>query len=144
VPSRRVLAQQIHDVQTPHMSAYLAHIAINSDDDAATRRFWEQVFDLTFTDWGPPGFARAPLQPGREAVAAVQSRRALIPGVRTTGPEVTLGVDDVELVLRRVIDHGGRIVMERTTIPTVGDLAFVTDPSENIVGVIQYSRDNAV
>ncbi len=28
--------------------------------------------------------------------------------------------------------------MEGTTIPSVGDLAFVADPSGNIVGVMQY------
>ncbi len=122
------------------MPAYLAHIAINTDDDSATRRFWEQAFDWTFTDWGPPGFARAPLPTGREAVAAVQARRELIPGARTTGPEVTLGVDDLDQVLRRVLEHQGRIIMERTTIPGVGDLAFVADPSGNIVGVMQYQR----
>jgi predicted enzyme related to lactoylglutathione lyase len=122
------------------MPAYLAHLAINCDDDAATRRFWEHVFDWTFTDWGPPGFARAPLQPGAEVVAAVQRRRELIPGARTTGPEVTLGVDDLGLVLQRVLEHQGGIVMERTTIPTVGDLAFVSDPSGNVVGVIQYQH----
>ena len=35
---------------------------------------------------------------------------------------------------------GGRVVMERATIPGVGDLVFVADPSGNVVGVIQYVR----
>ena len=122
------------------MPAYLSHLAINTDDDLATRRFWEQVFDWTFTDWGPPGFARAQLPAGREVVAAVQTRRELVPGARATGPEVTLGVDDLSHVLARVLEHRGRIVMEPTTIPTVGDLAFVADPSGNIVGVMQYQH----
>jgi predicted enzyme related to lactoylglutathione lyase len=30
--------------------------------------------------------------------------------------------------------------MDRTTIPSVGDLAFLTDPSGNVVGVIEYAR----
>jgi predicted enzyme related to lactoylglutathione lyase len=122
------------------MPAYLAHIAINTDDDGPTRRFWEQAFDWTFTDWGPPGFARAALPTGPEVVAAVQARRELVPGARFTGPEVTLGVDDLDQVLRHVAEHRGRIVMERTTIPGVGDLAFVADPSGNVVGVMQYVR----
>jgi len=119
------------------MPAYLAHIAINADDDGVTRLFWERVFDWTFTDWGPPGFARAPLPPSREVVAAVQARCELVTGVRTTGPQVTLSVDDLDLVLRRVLEHERRIVMGRTTIPNVGDLAFVSDRSDNVVGVMQ-------
>jgi predicted enzyme related to lactoylglutathione lyase len=122
------------------MPAYLAHIAINTDDDSTTRHFWERTFDWTFTDWGPAGFARAPLPAGRDVVAAVQARRELIPGARATGPEVTLGVDDLDQVLRRVLEHQGRIVMERTAIPDVGDLAYVADPSGNVVGVMQYQR----
>jgi predicted enzyme related to lactoylglutathione lyase len=31
--------------------------------------------------------------------------------------------------------------MERSTVPGVGDLAFLADPSGNLVGVIQYARD---
>ncbi len=53
------------------MPVYLAHIAIDTDDDSTTRRFWEQTFDRTFTDWGPPGFARAPRHTAREVAAAV-------------------------------------------------------------------------
>jgi predicted enzyme related to lactoylglutathione lyase len=120
------------------MPAFLAHIAINADDDGATRLFWSDVFDWQFTDWGPPGFPRAPLPPGREVVAAVQGRRELVAGVRTSGPEVTLGVEDLDEVLRRVLAHHGEVVMARTTIPGVGDLAFVADPSGNVVGVMQY------
>jgi len=48
------------------MRAYLARIAINTDDESTTRRFWEQTFDRTFTDCGPPGFARAPRHTVRE------------------------------------------------------------------------------
>jgi hypothetical protein len=32
------------------MPVYLAHIAINTDDDSTTRRFWEETFDRTSTD----------------------------------------------------------------------------------------------
>ena len=74
-----------------------------------------------------------------EFVAAVQTRRELLPGVRTNGPEVTIEVDDLGDVLARVEELGGAVVMERATIPSVGDLAFLTDPSGNLVGVIEYA-----
>ena len=63
-----------------------------------------------------------------------------MPGLRTNGPEVTIEVDDIGAVLERVAELGGRVVMDRVTIPSVGDLAFLTDPSANLVGVIQYAR----
>jgi hypothetical protein len=35
---------------------------------------------------------------------------------------------------------GGRVVMEKTTIPGVGDLAWLEDPSGNIVGAMRYTE----
>ncbi len=121
------------------MAGRVTHIAINVDDDGPTRHFYEELFGWHFEDWGPPGFARATLQPANTMVAAVQGRRDLVPGTRTTGPEVTIAVDDLAAVLDRVDEREGHVVMDRVSIPTVGDLCFLADPSGNVVGVIQYT-----
>ncbi len=121
------------------MPGRVSHIAINTDDDAATQAFYEGLFDWRFEP-SYPGFVRTVLPTAAEVVAAVQTRRELVPGVRTNGPEVTIEVDDLGDVLARVEGLGGRLVMDRVTIPSVGDLAFLTDPSANLVGVIEYAR----
>jgi predicted enzyme related to lactoylglutathione lyase len=118
----------------------VTHIAVNADDDGATRAFYEALFEWRFELYYP-GFVRTPLPAADEMVAAVQKRRELLPGIRTNGPEVTIEVDDLRAVLGRVVGLGGRILMERSTVPGVGDLAFLADPSGNLVGVIQYARD---
>jgi uncharacterized protein len=105
-----------------------------------TEAFYEELFDWRFEP-AYPGFARTALPPADEMVAAIQSRRELVPGVRTNGPEVTIEVDDLNVVLAQVDRLGGRVVMARATIPDVGDLVFVADPSGNLVGVIEYARD---
>ena len=121
------------------MPGRVCHIAINTDDDDATRAFYEGLFDWRFEPYYP-GFVRTSLPAATEVVAAVQTRRELLPGVRTNSPEVTIEVDDLGVVLERVEELGGRVVMDRTTIPSVGDLAFLSDPSGNLVGVIEYAR----
>jgi uncharacterized protein len=118
----------------------VTHIAVNADDDGATRAFYEALFEWRFELYYP-GFVRTPLPAADEMVTAVQKRRELLPGIRTNGPEVTIEVDDLRAVLGRVVGLGGRILMERSTVPGVGDLAFLADPSGNLVGVIQYARD---
>jgi predicted enzyme related to lactoylglutathione lyase len=120
----------------------VTHIAINRDDNGPTQRFYEELFDWRFEPWGPAGFARMVLPVPSEMVAALQGRRDVVEGVRTTGPEVTIEVDDLTAVLSRVEELGGRVVMERVTIPTVGDLTFVADPSGNVVGVIEYRKSD--
>jgi predicted enzyme related to lactoylglutathione lyase len=118
----------------------ITHIAINADDEGVTQGFYEDLFDWRFES-AYPGFARTAIPPPDEMVAAVQSRRELLPGVRTTGPEVTIEVNDLNVVLAQVDRLGGRVVMPRATIPDVGDLVFVADPSGNVVGVIEYVRE---
>lgn len=121
------------------MPAYPAHFSINLDDEEAGRAFYSAVFGWSYTDWGPPGFAQVDLDPAaaRPMLGAIQGRRALLE-VPTNGPEVTFAVDDVDAVVRAVREHGGRVLMEKATIPGVGDLVFFADPSDNIIGAMRY------
>jgi predicted enzyme related to lactoylglutathione lyase len=58
--------------------------------------------------------------------------------VRTVGFECTFAVDDVDAVSEAVVEHGGRILMEKTTIDGVGDLVWFADPDGNAVGAMRY------
>src|SRR4051812_100838 len=119
------------------MPSQLTHAAINADDIEAARRFYEAVYGWRFTPWGPPDFLRCELDTG---VVAIQQRRELIPGVRTNGFECTMAVDDVRTVMDATVANGGRVVMEPATIPTVGELVFVADPSGTVSGAMRYER----
>ena len=74
------------------MSTDIAHFAINADDPEASLRFYEALFGWRFEPWGPPGFFRMQRESG--PVIALQQRRDL-GGVRMTGFECTVAVDDV-------------------------------------------------
>jgi predicted enzyme related to lactoylglutathione lyase len=52
----------------------VTHIAVNADDDGATRAFYEALFEWRFELYYP-GFVRTPLPAADEMVAAVQKRR---------------------------------------------------------------------
>jgi predicted enzyme related to lactoylglutathione lyase len=117
------------------------HFAINADELARARRFYERVFGWRFEAWGPPGFFMiATGDPGPSAVlGSLQQRRELVPGKRMTGYECTIAVEaDVEKVAAAVKANGGRVVMEKSTIPGVGDLIFFEDPEGNLAGAMRY------
>lgn len=120
----------------------LAHVALNSDDPTADRRFYEAVFGWRFTAWGPPGFYRVeaddPLGPG--VTAAIQQRRELSPGRPSYGLEGTVAVDDVEATAAAVVGAGGSILQPGTTIAGVGHLVWFADPSGNVMGAMQYDQ----
>jgi predicted enzyme related to lactoylglutathione lyase len=116
----------------------IAHVAINADDVGRSRNFYERLFDWRFEPWGPPGFYQIETPGAPKLLAALQQRRTLVPGVRTAGFECTVAVDDVQATLAAAVTLGGRIVMEPVVIPTVCELAFIEDPSGNILGVARY------
>ena len=121
------------------MTSNLSHFAINADDVAASRVFYESVFGWTFSAWGPPGFFQIETgsadEPGVQG--ALQQRRELVGGART-GVECTFAVDDVDATVEAVRAAGGTILMERFTISGVGHLVFFQDPGGNPIGAMQY------
>ena len=119
------------------------HFAINADDLPRARRFYEKVFGWRFEPWGPPGFFMIAADGKNTAPATVlgslQQRRELVPGKRMTGFECTISVEeDVAKVAANVKANGGRIVMDKATIPGVGDLIFFEDPEGNLAGAMRY------
>lgn len=118
-----------------HMPDHLKHFAINCDDVDRARTFYENVFGWKFQPWGPPGFFNT----GDAGVmAALQPRRELVPGLRMSGFECSFGVADIDAAIAAVEQAGGKIVMPKVTIPTVGTLIFFQDPEGNVAGAMQY------
>lgn len=115
----------------------LRHFAINCDDVDRARRFYEGVFGWKFAPWGPPGFFNTT---DAGVMGALQPRRELAPGVRMTGFECSFGVADIDATIAAIEGAGGKIVMPKVTIPTVGTVVFFQDPEGNLAGAMQYER----
>jgi hypothetical protein len=67
-------------------------------------------------------------------------RRELVPGVRMTGLECSFGVSDIDAAQAAIEKLGGRIVMPKVTIPSVGTLIFFQGPEGNPAGAMQYDK----
>src|SRR3954454_12173998 len=115
------------------MHGHIAHFAINDDDVAATRGLYAGLFGWTFTE-AYPGFWRT--TDAGPAIGAIQGRRTF---ARDAGLEVTFAVDDADAAAAAAERHGGRILMPKSTIPEVGELVFLADPSGNVTGALRYA-----
>jgi predicted enzyme related to lactoylglutathione lyase len=69
--------------------------------------------------------------------SGLQGRRDL-GGQRVSGFECTVAVDDADAAAAAAREAGGAVLMDRATIPGVGDLVFVRDPGGNVVGAMRY------
>ncbi|HEY7105306.1 MAG TPA: VOC family protein [Acidimicrobiia bacterium] len=122
------------------MGANLQHFSINADDVEEARRFYEAVFGWQFQAWGPPEFYVVDTGEGG-IEGSVQRRREIVPGERIVTLEATFGVEDVDAIARAVVEHGGRILMEKSTIVGVGDLIWFQDPAGNTLGAMRYDPE---
>jgi predicted enzyme related to lactoylglutathione lyase len=122
------------------MATNISHFAINADDVARARSFYESVFGWRFSAWGPPEFFQ--IETGDESDpgvrGALQRRRELAPGVRILGFECSISVPDVDATAAAIQAGGGKVLMEKTTIAGVGHLIFFEDTEGNIAGAMQY------
>lgn len=121
------------------MANNLKHFAVHADDVNRARNFYERTFGWQFTAWGPPGFFL--IKTGSEehdVQGALQGRREIVQGKPMFGFECTLAVESIDDTIAAVEANGGKIVMPKFQIPTVGTLVFFEDTEGNIVGAMQY------
>ena len=122
------------------MHPTLTHFAINTENVEATQAFYGSVFGWKFRDYGPPGFVQILDESGNTPMGAIQQRRQLLDNDPTLGFECTFGVDDVDATRERVIAAGGRILMEKFTISSVGHLIAFQDPGGNPALAMEYDN----
>ncbi len=120
--------------------SHVAHFAINADDVARARGFYEKVFGWKFTAYGPPGFYRTEFKGATHMIAAVQQRREIVPGVAMHGFECTIAVSDIQSTKAAIEANGGKIAMPICTLTGVGQLLFFQDPEGNIAGAMQFDH----
>lgn len=121
----------------------LAAFAIHADDVQRARRFYEAVLGWRFEPWGPPDFYL--IHTGDADSPGVQGLLQQRQEPRGAGGpncfECTISVADVDAVAKAVVDHGGRVTMDKSNIPTVGDLIYFEDPEGNRIGAMRYDEE---
>ena len=125
------------------MSNNLASFAIHADDVQRCRSFYEAVFGWRFEPWGPPDFYLVHTgDEGKPGVQGLLHKRQEPRGVG--GPncfECSIAVDDLDAVTLAIAKHGGRIIMEKAPIPTVGTLTKFEDTEGNVLGAMAYEQE---
>jgi len=125
------------------MPSNVKHFSINADNVPRARKFYENAFGWKFQPWGPPDFYLIKTgtadDPGVEG--ALQGRREIVPGKPMFGYECSLGVDSIDDTIAAVEANGGKIVMPKFHIPTVGTLIFFEDTEGNVIGAMQYDEE---
>jgi uncharacterized protein len=124
------------------MANQLAHFAIHADDLDRARKFYGGVFGWTFHGIGAPMADFCQIRDGRGNALAplgtIQSRKFNSAPQPVIGFECSIAVDDVDAVARAVDAKGGKIVMPKTAIPSVGWVVKFLDTEGNLVCAVHF------
>lgn len=120
----------------------VTHFSINADNVPRARKFYESAFGWQFTPWGPPDFylIRTGSKDDPGLHGALQGRREIVAGKPMFAFECTIGVASIDETIAAIEASGGKIVMPKFEIPTVGTLIFFEDTEGTVVGAMQYEE----
>ena len=111
------------------------HFEIPASDPERAANFYRKAFGWTIEKWpGPMDYWM--VNTGAEGTPGINGGllRKQDPTVTTTN---TIGVDSVDRAVATVQSAGGKLVMPKTAIPTVGYFAYCQDSEGNLFGVMQ-------
>ena len=111
------------------------HFEMNVDNPERVTKFYTDTFGWQFQKWGGPSeywlVTTGPdSQPGINGGLMKRPH----PGASTVN---TIGVSSVDDAIAAVTKNGGKMVMPKTPIPTIGWFAYCSDTEGNTFGVMQ-------
>src|SRR5260370_15031872 len=114
------------------------HFEIPASDPERASAFYKKVFGWKVEKWpGPMEYWM--VTTGAEGAPGINGGLMKNTDVKTTTN--TIGVDSVDAAVETVKKAGGKLVMPKTAIPTVGYFAYLTDTEGNLFGVMQADKN---
>lgn len=110
----------------------LCHFELMSKDPAKCKAFYGAIFDWQFDDASMPGYSL--INAGAEPTGGLFAKPEAAPGPCVN---VYFHVDDIDATMAKATQHGGTVLVDKTTIPGVGYFAMITDPEGITVGLMQ-------
>jgi predicted enzyme related to lactoylglutathione lyase len=117
----------------------IIHFEIPASDPESLANFYRKAFGWKIEKWpGPTEYFM--VTTGTEGQPGINGGM-LRKQAPVTGTTNTIGVDSVDAAVNAVQGAGGKLVMPKTPIPTVGYFAYLQDPEGNIFGVMQADQN---
>ena len=119
--------------------ARVVHFEINADNPERASKFYSNVFGWKINKWdGPIDYWLVDTGEGDPGINGGVLKRTQ-PQLTTVN---TVGVDDVDNMVKKVEAAGGKVVVPKYPIPGMGWLVYATDSEGNTFGMME-ADDNA-
>ncbi len=116
------------------MANRVMHFEIPSDHPAVNMKFYSSVFNWKFEQFGDQQYWYA--ISGDETTQGINGAvmKKIAPGQPLSN---TISVANIDDSMKKIEAAGGKIIKPKWKIPSVGMLAFFSDPDGNCFGLLQ-------
>ena len=115
------------------------HFEIPAAEPDRAAAFYGKVFGWKFDKWAGP-MEYWMVTTGKDGQPGINGGMMKKPGGITSTTN-TIGVDSVDGAIDAVLKAGGKNIMPKTPIPTVGYFAYCEDTEGNLFGVMQMDAN---
>jgi predicted enzyme related to lactoylglutathione lyase len=122
------------------------HFEIQAENTERAMTFYKTLFGWTFSQWGQERYWL--ITTGEKSQPGIDG--GLLPRPVPGGPAemaavnafvCTVDVADLDATLKTLAEAGGKVVVPRMPVPTVGWLAYGKDTEGNIFGMMQMDAN---
>ncbi len=113
----------------------VVHFEIMAREPQQAVDFYSKVLDWKFHKWDNPGMDYWLITTGDEKTPGING--GLGPGEPVKAVVNTIGIADLDATLKKVVEHGGKVLQPRGPLPGVGWYAAFEDPAGNQLGLMQ-------
>jgi predicted enzyme related to lactoylglutathione lyase len=115
------------------------HFELQVSDVAKSQKFYGDLFGWTFQQFGE--FPYWLVNTGDDQQPGING--GMMPSQGLQNWVNTIAVDDIDAMMKQVVDAGGAIVVEKTAIPGMGWYCYGKDLDGNIFGMMQMDPSAA-
>jgi hypothetical protein len=113
----------------------VVHFEIMAREPQKAVDFYSNVLGWKFRKWNNPGMDYWLITTGDDKVPGING--GLGPGDPVKEVVNTIGIADLDATLKKVVQHGGKVLQPRGPLPGVGWYAAFEDPVGNRFGLMQ-------
>ncbi|HNY56051.1 MAG TPA: VOC family protein [Chitinophagales bacterium] len=109
-----------------------------TDNPEKSKAFFTDVFGWKFTEWYNEDYWL--VETGDKIKRGINGSmiKRRHPDQKTS---VMVQVENIDVTIKKIKEEGGRIVLEKKTIPKVGYIAYFKDPEENMLCIMQFNPE---
>src|SRR5207245_3106460 len=115
----------------------VTYVEIYTDDPEAVRPFYRQVFGWKFNKFEGGPIEYWLVTTGDDKEPGINGGITRPREGQSSGTLNTIAVESLDRTMKKIEQRGGKICVQKMSIPKIGSIDYAEDTNSNIIGIIE-------